>query len=107
MSKNLAAFEKALQKRQARQERFRRNLEMLRSVPRALESYIAFQGTHREIADVLEKIEHMKYDFTVEDGVISFFSEFSECDWSFDPSARPLGWRTPKEPATIAGVIRT
>lgn len=58
MSKNLAAFEKALQKRQTRQERFRRNLEMLRSVPRALESYIAFQGTHREIADVIEKIEH-------------------------------------------------
>lgn len=49
----------------------------------------------------------MKYDFTVKDGIISFFSEFSECDWSFDPSARPLGWRTPKEPATIAGVIRT
>lgn len=111
MSKSIERLEKLVQKKLAKAVRFQKNLEVLKSVPRALESYIAMShGNHPgspNLDNVIDRIWNMKYDFEVHDGVVSYRSEFAECVFSFDPSKRPLGWRTPEEPATVGGVIRT
>ena len=108
MSKTIERFEKQVKKKLAKAERFQRNLEVLKSVPRALESYIAMcTGNGSPDYDrVVDRIWNMKYDFEAGDGVVSYRSEFAECVFSFDCLARPLGWRTPGE-ATIGGVIPT
>lgn len=111
MSKTVERFEKQVQKKLAKAERFKKNLEALKSVPRALESYITmchgnFPGSP-DLDRVIERIWNMKYDFEVHDGVVSYRSEFAECVFSFDPTKRPLGWRTPEEPTTVGGVVRT